>query len=280
MPSDATSSLVSDALAAAHTHISGEPQLLPTFNVPNLAEPSQLFLSSSLPIGSRLSMKVKAKIWNEEFIDFGTLFSGNSPQEKFQFSLQPSPSGGQPLFCLEPTTKPKKVTTIDVWLQAFHVFVGVYTQKYPNEAPALMKYRQTIQDLASRGQNWHFYDENFRFLRQTQRTALPWGSIHGELLLRSQCSMMPSQVPRHCTSLGSDHLKLPSIPTGYCFIFHRGQNCTGCEFNHACFKCNGAHRGTQCTAVVENFHPAKAFPKSDRDDKSKASNSGQTPTTR
>ena len=49
-----------------------------------------------------------------------------------------------------------------------------------------MKYGQTIRDLAARGQNWRFYDENFRFLRGTQASLVPWRSIHGELWLRSQ----------------------------------------------------------------------------------------------
>jgi hypothetical protein len=49
-----------------------------------------------------------------------------------------------------------------------------------------MKYGQTIRDLAVRGQNWPYYDENFRCLRRTQASLVPWGSIHGELWLRSQ----------------------------------------------------------------------------------------------
>lgn len=37
-------------------------------------------------------------------------------------------------------------------VQNFHVFVGVYTGRYPSEAPGLMKYGDTIQDLAARPQ--------------------------------------------------------------------------------------------------------------------------------
>ena len=43
-----------------------------------------------------------------------------------------------------------------------------------------MKYEQTIRDLAGRAQNWLFYDEKFRYLRQTQMGSLPWGTIHVE----------------------------------------------------------------------------------------------------
>ena len=70
-----------------------------------------------------------------------------------------------------------RYSSIDTWLQAFHVFVGVYVSRYPDEAPGLMKYGPTIQDLAVRGHNWRFYDKNFWFLRQSQATSLrvhPW----------------------------------------------------------------------------------------------------------
>ena len=66
------------------------------------------------------------------------------------------------------------------------MFAGVYTSRFPCDGPGLMKYGSTIQDLAAKGLNWRFYDENFRFLRQTPATSLPWGTIHLELWLRSQ----------------------------------------------------------------------------------------------
>ena len=160
--------LVHGAIAAAHVSISGEPQLLPTTSSPaSSAAPAKLFHLASLPIDSWASAKLKGKIWNEEFVELGSLWR-NPGHDKYQISFQHSEAGHPASFCLEPASRPKKIQNIEVWLQAFHIFVGVYTKKYPNEAPAFMKYGQTIQDLAARGQNWLFYDENFRFLRQTQ----------------------------------------------------------------------------------------------------------------
>ena len=52
--------------------------------------------------------------------------------------------------------------------------MGVYKQKYPSEAPKLMKYSEIIRDLAVRGYNWRYYDENFRYLRPKDPTAYPW----------------------------------------------------------------------------------------------------------
>lgn len=49
-----------------------------------------------------------------------------------------------------------------------------------------MKYGEVVQDLAARGFNWRFYDENFRFLRQAQPSSFPWNNIHWELWMRAQ----------------------------------------------------------------------------------------------
>lgn len=80
-----------------------------------------------------------------------------------------------------------------MWVTAYQIFVGVYTQKYPVEAPLLMKYSEVIRDLAARGYNWCYYDENFRYLRQKEPKAYSWGSVNWELWIRSQ-------PPRHTFS--------------------------------------------------------------------------------
>ena len=58
-------------------------------------------------------------------------------EDKFQITLQPSQEGSSPSLTLEPVNKTKMITSTDVWLQAFHAFVGIFTSQYPHEAPAL-----------------------------------------------------------------------------------------------------------------------------------------------
>ena len=160
------------AIAAVHSWIAGAPQLLPTnINITQRSDTSQVFLSAGLPIDSQISAKIKEKIWNEEFVDFGSLLS-NPGQDKYQISVQNSAAGNPASFCLEPVARPKKIISIDVWQEAFHIFVVVYTQRNPHEAPSLMKYGQIIRDLAIRGQNWRFYNENFRHLREKRKFTL------------------------------------------------------------------------------------------------------------
>ena len=113
-------------------------------------------------------------------------------------------------------------------------------------------YVSTIPDLVVWGHNWRFYDNNFRFLHQSQATSLPWGSVHWELWLPFQSSL--KKLP---TSVTGTKLFFPiSIPEGYCLKYHRGGDCAGCSFKHSCCKCEGAHLALHC-----NFRGLRGNPR-------------------
>ena len=132
---------------------------------PNDPRPQNLFTSVSVPLASRVSSKIKAKIWANEFISFGTLLS-DSPQEVGKYSLSMAPSVGastQPQLTLEPCHTSKRITNISQWVSAFTIFVSVYSEKVVNQAAQLMKYCEVVRDLALKGGDWHWYDEQFRY---------------------------------------------------------------------------------------------------------------------
>lgn len=205
--------------------------------------PGRIFHSCSLPIDCKVSDRVRAKIWANEYIDFGVLLSNPMFENKFKIAVQTVDSSGAPSLCLESASKPRKIFTIDQWGSCFLVIVGVYTSKFPSEAPSLMKYGEIIRDLAARGHDWRFYDGNFRFLRQSQSSSMPWGTIHGELWLRAQSSVANNRKAV-MNFTGQQNLR---VPAGYCFKFHKGGHCDGCAYSHNCFKCDGNHRANSCT---------------------------------
>lgn len=237
-PLATSSSLVQDSITAVQKNLTGE-----TIG-PRQPIPDQLFVSSNLPLDARVSDKIRAKIWNEEYIDFGTLIANPEIENKYSVTVNNAESGSMLSLCLEPASKPKKITTIDAWSSCFLIFVGVYTSKYPAEAPALMKYGEIIRDLAARGHNWSYYDQNFRFLRQRQASAFPWGVLHGELWLRAQSPL--TRKPQPEPAKPRVRANLPRVPAGFCFKYHRGLACPGCSFKHSCYRCSGDHRATQC----------------------------------
>lgn len=65
------SSLVQGSITAVQKSLTGET-----------IRPDQLFVSSSLPLDARVSDKIRAKIWNEEYIDFGTLIANPQLENK------------------------------------------------------------------------------------------------------------------------------------------------------------------------------------------------------
>ena len=99
-------------------------------------------------------------------MDFDSLLSNPDLTTRYEINTRPSETGQPASLVLEPTTKSKCIKTISDWLRIFHIFVSIYTQKSPHESHMLMKYGQMVQDLAARGHNWFYYDENVRFLRQ------------------------------------------------------------------------------------------------------------------
>ena len=95
-------------------------------------------------------------------------------------------------------------------------------------SPALVKRAEVVQNLAVRGFNRRFYDENFSFLRQTQPSSFPWNNIHWNYgACTTSCQDAVS------TYLPSSRLRRKpqdqGTPKGYCFKFHMGVNCDpGC----------------------------------------------------
>jgi hypothetical protein len=174
-----TGAQVQGPVASALEHLTGEHVNLEVVRPPSSGSHVQ-FNSITIQIDAQVSPKIKAKIWANEFIEFGSLLNPYVGETRYQLSLAQSESS-VPTLSLEPSSKIKPIYSIDAWTSAFEIFVGVYTSKFPQEAPDLMKYAEVVRDLAARGANWRFYDTQFRSLRQTRAHEMPWGTTHFEL---------------------------------------------------------------------------------------------------
>ena len=245
----------STPVATALSNVIGEGNVLQVSQSSQPALPH--FHSVDVPIDANVSPKIKAKIWAHEFIDLGTLLSSGAGDTRYHLSVSSPQGSSLPTLSLEPSHKPKNIPNIDSWTSAFQVFVGVYTAKFPMDAPALLKYSEVVRDLAARGADWRFYDSQFRLLRQSNPTEFPWGSMHWELWIRSQhfnnARFSKAQMPARHNSSNAGSM----VPKGFCRKFHRGTDCPGCSFKHQCFKCGVVHPALRC-----NFRPQQSTPKS------------------
>ena len=80
---------------------------------------------------ARLSEKIRAKIWKDEYVDFGSILANPKLVDQYQITTNNSDSSFTPSLCLEPLASHKKITTIETC--SFHVFVGAYTKQFPHE---------------------------------------------------------------------------------------------------------------------------------------------------
>ena len=147
---------------------------------------------------ARVPAKIRSKIIQNEFVEFGSLLVNPAFEDKFRITLQPSQEGSSPSLALEPVNKAKRITSIDVWLQAFHVYVGIFTAQSPHEAPGLMKYGATIKDLFVTGFLRHCCRFHFSLCchHQSYRPSLDnlrrvaWVNLFNALLCKREAAII------------------------------------------------------------------------------------------
>ena len=121
---------------------SGSNQVDPNFIrvSPSSQQVFPTFHSADVPTDANLSPKIRTKIWAHEFIDFGILLSSGTGDTRYHLSVSSAHGSSLPTLSIEPSNKLKAIPHIAAWTFAFQIFVGVYTTKFPLDAPALMKY--------------------------------------------------------------------------------------------------------------------------------------------
>ena len=199
--------------------------------------------AQSNPLDFMVPQKIKDKIWAREFVELSTLLL----DEDQGMELQISSHSSKPTFTLVPKTK-REVNTIASWTKAFNCFTAVYSRKWPEEIPGLLKHMEVVVGLADDNANWKAYDKGFRRLHANGLEQ--FGQINIDLYLSS------SRSPFHKSSgqsgdadregKGGKGKKSKQHPRGFCFKFHNGKKCDGCDYKHTCYNCQGHHAVTKC----------------------------------
>jgi hypothetical protein len=190
----------------------------------------QGIVTEGIPLEASISHKTKSKIWAGEFIDFRSLLT--SREDPYQLTV----SSG--VINLHQDPKFKHPISIAQWTDAFLVFAAVYQEKFPAEAPHLLKYCHTIRELQRLHGDTAFrtYDEQFRRLKETR--DISWRHSLSELRLKAVT--MPKMSPP----------KTQNQPFRFCFQYNKGQ-CTrdNCRFKHSCMQCKGNHPKSKCRVL-------------------------------
>ena len=230
---------------------------------PDNVQPKQIFTSVSVNLSSRVGSKIKAKIWANEYVEFGALLASTLQISKYALSMTPSTgSSKQPRLTLKPYHTPKRVFNIQQWVSAFNIFVSIYIERYQSETLQLMKYCEVVRDIALSHGDWLWYDEQFRCLRQSATDKYPWDQIHWELWLRASANFRRSQpITSKPQALTRQRFRPNFFPRGTCWAFHAGKHCQRCQFEHVCYKCGVKHPAIQCSVPTPQQRSGGVKPK-------------------
>ena len=105
---DAISSVCASLISSVCASLTGE--------IGSAQQPTRWFNSISLPLDARIPTKI---------IDFGLLLFNHLDNQNYRLCVSQANSPGSPELSLEPTSKTFKITNIDTWLKAFHIFVAI-----------------------------------------------------------------------------------------------------------------------------------------------------------
>lgn len=197
--------------------------------------------SDGIPLGAVVPLKIKSKIWNNEFIDLRLLLP-NQKEDPLSVSIVPG------TITLQQTSK-KVPLSLNQWTTCFHIYMAIYIEKKLEEASHLLKYCEFIRDLNyDHGDSaWRYYDESFRRLRETHNAPwnIPVEELRGKAIGLNIKSKLNSTLPSGQTK--PKHLPFRSREKT-CFTFNRGEFCAGnCSYKHACAFCkSGSHNKLNC----------------------------------
>ena len=186
---------------------------------------SSTFQSAATPLGASHPLKIKAKIWAGEYVDLGSLIS---PPNSDNYTVTLSQQENQPQVSVSSQHSKRNITSISMWTDAFLVYMGILTQRFPDLAPNLCKYITVIRDLATKthSASWLQYDIEFRRFKHYNQD-LSRGAIHWELYmscLATSTGKLPNTFRQDQTQTAPrSKAKGPSklVPKGYCWSFHK-----------------------------------------------------------
>lgn len=181
-----------------------------------------------------LGSRVSPKLWASSI--FWSHLTSSTNQDRYSVCLTPSSYRKiNPVWPLSHVNRPRKFT--------------ILSEKFSNETPRLMKYSQIVRDISTKPGDWYFYNEQFRYIRQSAPDQYPWETIHWELWLKVVINFRarPEQPKPDMASPGT--CPGQSFPKVTGWSFHTGKYCGGCKFEHTCFKCSAKHPSSKCSVV-------------------------------
>lgn len=211
--------------------------------------------SISRPLALGVEDKVKAKIWADMYVNFECLLVKQEARDvKYTFQAGNGEGEDGPGF-VKVQQASSKISTVTQWLEAFHIYVSIYCQKYPTESPKLMKYASIIMNVASKSTDEAAlkYDKSFRQMRHNNPLNMPFDTLVAELYNTALAEGLESKfkaAQQLFLANGSGRSKgnFGNKRKLTCHTYNNTGSCTKvlCKFGHFCQHCSGAHSRKNC----------------------------------
>lgn len=207
---------------------------------------------SALASFSHVDLKLREKIWAQEFVDL-TLLSPRQGlyEEEFTLALRSDGSSSTPIISMTPKNK-SKINHIAQWETLFEVYTAVFIShpKLSVNAIPMMSYRKHVRDLARAHADWKAYDESFRAMRVHESWSWDYvpPALMNEVTLRAIINLrndyfLPQNPPADKSNKDNKNRNKKS-----CNQFNKFGTCeyVNCRFPHICRSCGGDHSELKC----------------------------------
>ena len=174
---------------------------------------SNILLSSGVPAGYSVADAIKRKIWTHKFLDFYDLINHNDPS---YYELKINTDSSTPSLTIE--NRKKRTLSETEWCQAWDEFVAVYCLKYPSELSQLLSYGKHIKLLMRQGNNWSFYDAQFRKDREFLRCS--WAVVRVDLQIAAVQQMNTANHSRYVPQQTFQVNRISRVPKSFCYRYH------------------------------------------------------------
>ena len=171
-----------------------QPIAAPSTGVGIVGErPTNMASFSSVPLGSLVDPKVKAKIWAGQFVELDTLVGEFSESPVLIFDTK----NRNPSVQMRVNVS-RRIFNVAQWTDAFLVYVAIYTECHPTYVASILKYVQLVRSMAASARNNMFIAYDRDFSKLPAHNNMPWDVIHQELYLAlSYRNQNVSHNPRH-----------------------------------------------------------------------------------
>ena len=192
---------------------------------------------ASNQLGANVSQSLKQKIASGEYIDLALLLSNSSSTSSNENQKVAFVQGE---LVIQPKQSHKKITTVELWTDAFIIYMSIFCSAHPGKVNEFLKYMHLIRLGANRSPfGWQSYDEQFR-LRASQNPLISWAEIDSELWLiymYGSVGIPPTPVNNNNNS-----------KVYKCYAYNFDGQCSrfNCPYSHCCVKCFGQHPVKSC----------------------------------